>query len=83
MREQQSLTCAIENDNRPRPMLSLLAGGSRLLCRQHKLGRRFGKEEVRSRTRGLLRVPTPQEGGWFGPRHSEDALANWGTGRQS
>ena len=44
-------------------MLSLLAGGPRLLCRQHIVRGRLGQEEVRPHTRGLLRMSTPQEGG--------------------
>ena len=61
------------------PVLSLLAGAARMLRRQYQLGGRLGQEEVRAGSRGLLRVPPPQEGGghsmleYLGP---DDLMAN-------
>lgn len=51
------------------PMLSLLARGSSLLCRQHKYRGRLWKEEVCASARGLLWMFTSQERGqwqWLG-----------------
>lgn len=45
------------------PLLSLLARSARLLRRQHLLRRRFRQKEVRTRARGLLRVPAPPKRG--------------------
>lgn len=49
-------------------MLSLLAGGPRLLRRQHLRGGRLWEEEMRAGAGGLLRVPAPQEGGQLAPK---------------
>lgn len=45
------------------PLLSLLARGHGLLCRQHICRGRLGQEKVLACARRLLRVPSPQEGG--------------------
>lgn len=71
--------------HRRRPLLSLLAGGHGLLRCQHLRRRRLWQAEVRARTRGLLRVPSPQERGqswraWMGLTFG--ALANGRAARQ-
>ncbi|KAL7922079.1 hypothetical protein ACQKWADRAFT_293403 [Trichoderma austrokoningii] len=62
------------------PLLSVLAGGHGLLRRQHLGRRRLRQEEVLTRVRRLLRVPTPQERGrfldWEQPCGEKETAAN-------
>ena len=64
-------------------MLPLLAGGHGMLRRQHLRRGRFRQEEMRFRSRGLLRVPASQEGGMSRPigtfvRARHQATASFG-----
>lgn len=65
IRQSSFLSILTDCASRRWPLLSVLAGGHGLLCRQHLSRRRLGQEEVLARARRLLRVPAPQEGGWL------------------